>query len=244
MVLVDSEGEFNTVVFGAGIGAFIGGGIALIQGKSAQEVFSAAVGGMVTGAIVGSGAGLLGTIGTGAAGNVAGQLTERALLGQPSTLQQAGTDAVVGGVGGGLGYGVGKYAIEPITNKLIQSASEQSVVNVTNSISDEALVVRGGGRSNQAPDKFRIGPSRTPGVNGYSVQCSNSCTDISQIGQLGQHLPNSEISVVKARNIRAVDGDVKATPGGGYHATVTGLGGNTSSKLPWQVVKNPKPLKK
>ena len=84
----------------------------------------------------------------------------------------------------------------------------------------------------------QIAASAEKGYNGFSVQCSNTCTDISQLGQLGQYLKNSQLSVTTAGVIRAAGGDVISTPGAGFHATVTGLGGQAASQLPWWVYSN------
>jgi RHS repeat-associated protein len=110
-------------------------------------------------------------------------------------------------------------------------------------IADDALVVRGGGLSNQTAERIatKMGPSRTSGVNGFSVQCNGTCADISQ---LSQYLPNFEISSLTAGSIRAAGGDVVSTPGIGYHATVTGLSAEQASRLPWKVQINPNPLRR
>ena len=55
---IDPDGEIGQVAAGAIIGGVIGGGWALLQGKSFGEVAAATVGGAVDGAITASGAGL------------------------------------------------------------------------------------------------------------------------------------------------------------------------------------------
>jgi RHS repeat-associated protein len=116
-------------------------------------------------------------------------------------------------------------------------------VTTPSRLSDDALVVRGGGLSNQSAGRIdeAINNSVAKGGQGFSVQCSNTCTDISQIGRLGKFLPNSE---TKAGTFRAAGGDVIKTPGLGEHASVIDVNGSKASQIPWQVVKNPNPLKK
>jgi len=109
-------------------------------------------------------------------------------------------------------------------------------------ISDAALVIRGGGLANQSAARLdvAIAKSAARGVNGFSVQCSNACTDISQAGMLGRYLPNPQLSVTTAQAVRQAGGDVVSTPSAfGSHATVTGLNGDAASQLPWQIINNP-----
>ena len=60
-------------------------------------------------------------------------------------------------------------------------------------LSDAALVLRGGGLANQSKAAFTeaLRKSESQGVKGFSVQCSNTCTDISQADQLSQYVRNS-----------------------------------------------------
>jgi hypothetical protein len=108
-------------------------------------------------------------------------------------------------------------------------------------IADAALVVRGGiaAKGAQSIDA-QIAKSAVEGYNGFSVQCANTCTDVSQLGMLGQYLPNRQLSVITAAEIRAAGGDVIMTGGASpFHATVTGLSGEAAAKLPWSVYVNP-----
>lgn len=108
-------------------------------------------------------------------------------------------------------------------------------------IPDSALVVRGGGLANQVESSFakNMAKSAAQGVDGFSVQCSGSCDNIEQ---LGQYLPNTNISAVTAGDVRAAGGNVMPTPGRGYHATVIGLSPAQASQLPWTQYVNPNPL--
>ncbi len=170
-------------------------------------------------------------------GTVAGSVAIGTALGNAANAPDANTRDYY------LGAAVSNTALTAVAVKGAGTLSTPKPVSASTGIADDALVVRGGGLSNQAANRFRIEPSRTPGVIGYSAQCSNSCTDISQLGQLGKNLKNPELSVVKAKDIRAFKGDVIPTPGLGDHVTITGLDGNLSSKLPWEAFKNPNPRK-
>ena len=113
-------------------------------------------------------------------------------------------------------------------------------------IADDALVVRGGGLMNQSAVRIekQIAISQATGYNGFSVQCSNACTNLGQVGDLGQYLKNNQLSVTTAATIRAVGGDVIPTPGKSpFHATTVNLSGETASQLPWLVIDNPNPLR-
>jgi len=101
-------------------------------------------------------------------------------------------------------------------------------------ISDAALVLRGGNLANQSKAAFAraLENSAKNGADGFSVQCSSSCTDISQLGQLSQYVPNTNVSVVTASDVRAAGGSVSSTPGRGFHATVSGLSPSQASQLP------------
>ncbi len=105
-------------------------------------------------------------------------------------------------------------------------------------IPDDALVVRGGGPSNFAPDKFRIAEHKNaPGVVGFSVQCaSGMCAN-----DLASNLPNQQVAQTTVAQIRAAGGDVVATPGHGQHSTVTGLDGQAASQVQWGFFTNPNP---
>jgi hypothetical protein len=111
-------------------------------------------------------------------------------------------------------------------------------------LSDAALVLRGGGLANQSKAAFTeaLRKSESQGVKGFSVQCSNTCTDISQADQLSQYVRNSNVSVVTAGDVRAAGGNVVSSPGLGFHATVSGLSPSQASQLPWAEHINNNPL--
>jgi RHS repeat-associated protein len=104
---------------------------------------------------------------------------------------------------------------------------------------NSALVVRGGNAANQTAAKINaaIGPSRTPGVSGFSAQCNGGTC----LSELGQFLRNKQLGVTTVGEIRAIGGDVIATPGFGHHVTVTGVSGEAVSPL-FRIVTNPNPL--
>ncbi|WP_266157344.1 RHS repeat-associated core domain-containing protein [Dyella silvatica] len=110
---------------------------------------------------------------------------------------------------------------------------------VVSPFSSEALVVRGGDAANQSAAKIQgaIGPSRTPGVIGFSCQCDGG-TDLSE---LGSFLRNNQVGVTTVGDIRAAGGEVVVTPGYGHHVTVTNLSGEQASPL-MKIQKNPNPL--
>lgn len=98
------------------------------------------------------------------------------------------------------------------------------------------ILARGGAAPNQTAEMIdsAIGPSRTPGVSGFSVQCG-MC-----ISEAGSNLRNGQMGVTTVGEVRTLGGDAIATPGFGNHATVTGLNGQQASQL-LQVIKNPNP---
>jgi RHS repeat-associated protein len=106
-------------------------------------------------------------------------------------------------------------------------------------LEDSALVARGGNAANHTASRINaaIGPSRTPGVTGFSAQCNGGTC----LSDLGQFIKNKQLGVTTVGEIRAAGGDVIRTPGIGNHVTVTGLSGETASPL-FQIVPNPNPL--
>jgi RHS repeat-associated protein len=102
----------------------------------------------------------------------------------------------------------------------------------------EALVVRGGAAANQTAEKIdaAIGPSRESGITGFSCQC-NGGADLSE---LGANLYNKQVGVTTVGEIQQAGGNVIATPGGGYHATVTDINGASASPL-FKIMDNPNP---
>ena len=101
------------------------------------------------------------------------------------------------------------------------------------------MVARGGNAANQTAANINaaIGPSRTPGVTGFSAQCNGGTC----LSELGQFLRNKQLGVTTVGEIRALGGDVIATPGFGNHVTVTGLSGEAASPL-FRIFPNPNPL--
>lgn len=107
-------------------------------------------------------------------------------------------------------------------------------------LGDSALVARGGDSANQTAARINasIGPSRTPGVTGFSAQCNGGTC----LSDLGQFIRNKQLGVTTVGEIRSAGGDVIRTPGRGYHVTVTGLSGEEASPLFQNIVPNPNPL--
>lgn len=105
-------------------------------------------------------------------------------------------------------------------------------------IPSSALVVRGGSAANQTAAKIdaAIGPSRTPGVTGFSAQCNGGTC----LSTLSAPLRNNQVGVTTVGEIRAAGGGVVPTPGLGNHVTVTNLPGEKASPL-FKVVRNPNP---
>ena len=103
-------------------------------------------------------------------------------------------------------------------------------------VPDAAIIARGGALANQTAAKIdiAIGPSRTPGVSGFSSQCG-MC-----LSEAGAHIPNKQMGIATAGDFRAAGGDVIRTPGVGNHVTVTGVSGEKASSI-LQVVPNPNP---
>jgi RHS repeat-associated protein len=130
--------------------------------------------------------------------------------------------------------------IVPAPPVLASTMLTARVAGAARAIPDSALVVRGGGAANQTAAKINaaIGPSRTPGVEGFSAQCNGGTC----VADLGRFLRNRELGVTTVGDIRRVGGDVIATPGFGHHVTVTGVSGEAVSPL-LRIVTNPNPLR-
>src|SRR3989338_8370539 len=121
-------------------------------------------------------------------------------------------DAMIGQLGGSFGL-----PLIGMTGK----------VGKLGNIADNALVVRGGNIANQSATKINA----AGGASGFSVQCSGTCTSISQLGELGKNLRNNYVGVTTAGAIRQAGGSVIKTHGFGSHATVFGLTGEQASTL-------------
>jgi hypothetical protein len=121
----------------------------------------------------------------------------------------------------------------------LSSAAVRASVIAGTGFADAALVVRGGNAANQTAAKINkaIGPTRTPGVTGFSAQCNGGTC----LSELGQFLKNPQLGTTTVGEIRQLGGDVIASPGRGHHVTVTGVSGETVSPA-FRVVPNPNPL--
>jgi len=163
-----------------------------------------------------------------------------------SELTALGSDVAGALIPGATGFGLGIRAVNKATDTARAVDKVENAGKALSKLPDNALVVRGGGLANQTAEIINkaINKSVSEGGQGFSVQCSGTCTNINQIGQLGQFLKNKELSVVKAGVLRDMGGDVIKTHGIGEHASVINIGGSKASQLPWEVVKNPNPLKK
>ncbi len=143
----DPDGKCPTCFAGALIGGIVGGGIAMVEGKSLQDVGIAALGGAVSGAIVGSGVGLIasagvGAIGTvainGAAGYIAGAaesiVTQGAnvLAGKQSEIESAKVvkSAIVGAGSNIVAGKVGDIVAEKIS-KIVTRITAQKIASIT-----------------------------------------------------------------------------------------------------------------
>jgi RHS repeat-associated protein len=125
-----------------------------------------------------------------------------------------------------------------VTSGAIIADGAAAASGAPSGFSDEALVARGGAAANQTAEKIdaAIMPSRTPGVSGFSCQCDGG----TNLATLGANIPNKQLGVTTVGAIRAVGGQVVATPGVGNHVTVTGLSGKQASPL-MMIEKNPNP---
>jgi hypothetical protein len=119
------------------------------------------------------------------------------------------------------------------------SRTGKFIRSTATTLSDAALVVRGGGLANQAAAKIDDAVAFHPGagVTGFSAQCNGGTC----LAELGRFLRNKEVGVTTVGEIRKLGGDVIPTSGFGHHVTVTGVTGNAVSPL-FRVVPNPNPL--
>ncbi|ANM29537.1 hypothetical protein ABI59_07995 [Acidobacteria bacterium Mor1] len=116
VLLVDPDGEIVATASGAAVGGVFSGAVALFQGKSWKEVRNAAIGGAITGAMVGSvvdtgGASLGVMVAAGSISSVAGGMVEDALNGQAPTVESVVVDAAGGAAGAMLG-GIADEALD------------------------------------------------------------------------------------------------------------------------------------
>ena len=113
-----------------------------------------------------------------------------------------------------------------------------SDVPLPTAIPDSALVARGGAAANQTAQKIDAAIGDHPsGVTGFSAQCNGGTC----LQDLGSAIPNKQLGVTTAGQIRALGGDVIQTSGRGNHVTVTNLSGDAASSL-FKVEANPNPM--
>jgi len=124
-------------------------------------------------------------------------------------------------------------------------ADVASEMGLSSRLSNNALVVRGGGLANQTTEAINraIQKSITDGNDGISVQSSNRVTNISQLQELSKWLKNSEVAVTKVRDVRSAGSNVIRTPGIGEHATVVDLNPQQLSPILRSIYKNSNPRK-
>jgi hypothetical protein len=102
------------------------------------------------------------------------------------------------------------------------------------SISDEAIVVRGG--RNRSEDIRRGIGTHPSGVTGISVECGEGLP----VEKLSALIPHGQVGITTVRAIREVGGDVIRTSGRSpYHATLTGLIPDEISLLLNPTIPNP-----
>jgi RHS repeat-associated protein len=126
-----------------------------------------------------------------------------------------------------IGKAVGKYilktAIGVAAGTVIGLALLDHIMTDQEQEDEKAYVVRGG-EPKASNIKKSVGPSRTPGVTGFSVQSAPGQT-IRQLAQAGD-FPNNKIGVATVATVEAAGGafgyftPVTPTPGIGFHCTV------------------------
>jgi RHS repeat-associated protein len=127
----DPDGRSATLV-GGFVGAAMGGGFALVQGRSWIEIGAAAAGGAISGAMLGSvvdtgGASLPLLLGAGALAGLEGRLLENAINGRGTTVQDAAIASVAGAAGiaaGQLGASVAGKAIDRFSRQPLSLMDE------------------------------------------------------------------------------------------------------------------------
>jgi len=101
-------------------------------------------------------------------------------------------------------------------------------------IPDDALVVRGG---RNRPADLRRGTGTHPsGVTGVSVESEAGLS----VAELAAAIPHGEVGVTTVGDVRKAGGDVIRTSGRSpYHATLTGLTPEQTSRLLTPIIPNP-----
>ena len=128
---IDPDGEIGQVAAGAIVGGLIGGGWALLQGKSFGEVAAATIGGAIDGAITATGIGLMGKIATGVIGGGLGNAIEQGIY--VATDNQSSinsTELVVSSMFGVIG-GRASHQIDNVASKMIQTVDEKYATSAT-----------------------------------------------------------------------------------------------------------------
>ena len=128
---IDPDGEIGQVAAGAIVGGLIGGGWALLQGKSFGEVAAATIEGAIDGAITATGIGLMGKITTGVIGGGLGNAIEQGIY--VATDNQSSinsTELVVSSMFGAIG-GRASHQIDNVAPKMIQTVDEKYATSAT-----------------------------------------------------------------------------------------------------------------
>ena len=150
--LVDPDGHLPHVVGGAVIGGLVGGGIALIEGKSGKDFWGAVAGGAVTGAVVAvsGGTALLGeSIGmaagrgfiAGATGAMLGSITNQGFIEGSISAKETVVNGLAGAVGGAVTGEIGA-AVKQVEQAALKSvsrhySSKQTVNAVHNQVKND-----------------------------------------------------------------------------------------------------------
>ena len=105
---------------------------------------------------------------------------------------------------------------------------------MTDLISDDALVIRGG--RNRPIDIERGTGTHPNGTTGVSVECGSGLS----VEELSASIPHGQIGVTTVSAVRALRGDVVRTSGRSpHHATLTGLSPEDMSGLLTPIIRNP-----
>ncbi len=105
---------------------------------------------------------------------------------------------------------------------------------IAEKIPDEALVVRGG--RNRPADIARGTGTHPSGVTGVSVESAAGLS----VAELAAAIPHGQIGVTTVGAVRKAGGDVIRTSGRSpYHATLTGLTPEQTSRLLTPTMPNP-----
>ena len=127
---IDADGNIPTAVVGAIIGATVNATIAAIEGKSGSEIMAAAAGGAVSGAIIGSGGFLLGSV-----SSVAGDVVEQGLNIVAGTSYEYDAEGTIIAAISGAAFGkIGKEA-----NDIIKSTGEVAIKSIESRFSNNRI---------------------------------------------------------------------------------------------------------